>query len=373
MMKTVMGHVLAGMRLTLLLCGLLLGATGCYEQNTRVVVYPDGSGRIVVTRQFSPVAVRLIESQAAAAGGLAANVRIEDLFFSEKHLKADAKRLFGKGVRFVSAQRVNHNGGRGSVALYAFEKVDGLALQPSKLFQSSMQNMEQGGDESDEDETDAGAEEPNNEANETNAAEEGGDSGDDSDPRANLSGEAYRFTFQAGAQPKLTVRVPASLRPKTKGAADESADEDSSMGMAMDVDEAIPEQVRQQMMANGNPLQLSGNETGQEIMLKLCKGLRYSIDVEVRGVAATMTATNPDARQAGRCTLLRVDAEEILKKSGAKGIMALQQLMGGSLRSIIGKPGITTENKPAVTFTLQSAAPAAVPVASSVPVVPATR
>ena len=371
MMKTAMCHVRSGMRLTLLLFGLLLGATGCYEQNARVVVYPDGSGRIVVTRQFSPVAVRLIESQAAAAGGLAANVRIEDMFFSEKHLKADAKRLFGKGVRFVSAQRVAHSGGRGSVALYAFAKVDGLALQPAKLFQSSLQSMG-GGGETDEDEMDAGAEEPNNEANEMNAAELGGDAGDDSDPRANLSGEAYRFAFQAGAQPKLTVRVPASLRPKSKNAGEESADEDPSMGMAMDMDEAIPEQARQQMMANGNPLQLSGNETGQEIMLKLCKGLRYSIDVEVRGVAATMTATNPDARQAGRCTLLRVDAEEILKKSGAKGIMALQQLMGGSLRSIIGKPGITTENKPEVTFTLKSAAPA-VPVASPAPVVPATR
>lgn len=372
-MKTAICHVRSGMRLTLLLFGLLLGATGCYEQNTRVVVYPDGSGRIVVTRQFSPVAVRLIESQAAAAGGLAANVRVENMFFSEKQLKVDARRLFGKGARFVSAQRVDHNGGRGSVALYAFEKVNGLALQPSKLFQSSMQIMEQGGDELDEDESEAEPEEPNNDTHDVNAAEEGGDAGDDADPRANLAGEAYRFMFQAGAQPKLTVHVPASLRPKTKGDAVDSADEDPSMGMAMDMDEAIPEQSRQQMMANGNPLQLSGNETGQEIMLKLCKGLRYRIEVEVRGVAATMTASNPDARQAGRCTLLRVDAEEILKKSGAKGLMALQQLMGGSLRALIGKPGITTENKPEVTFTFKSAAPAVVPAAPSVPVVPATR
>lgn len=371
-MKIATGRALAATRLALLMSGLLLGASGCYEQNTRVVVFPDGSGRIVVTRHFTPVAVRLIETQATAMRGMAGSVRTEDLFFAEKQLKADAKRLFGKGVHFVSAQRLDHNGGRGSVALYSFDKIDGVVLQPSQLLQSSMRSLEGRGGGMDE--------EPDVETEEAAAVEEVADApeGDnETDPFAmhggySPYGEAYRFKFVAGAQPKLSVRVPRALRPKTKDEKASPGDEngDDSSEMMMGDEEEIPPEARQQMMANGNPLQLTGNETSHELALKLCKGLRFSIDVEVRGAATIMNATHPDARQAGRCTLLRLDAEEALKKSGAKGMREVQELFSGRLGRLIGKPGITTENQPELTFLIKPATPAVTPAAIPKPAAP---
>lgn len=369
-MKISVSSIPPALRLVLPMAALLLGATGCYEENARVVVFPDGSGRIVVTRQFTPAAVRLIETQASMGGGMADSVRSEGMFFSEKQLKADAKRLFGKGVRFVSAQRVDQHGGRGSIALYAFDKIDGVVLQPHQLMQSAMSSVERGGGDSDEEETDVDPTDPfaTAETGATEVTEEEGGAGDDPDVRTYArhsmsdGSAAYRFKFQAGAQPKLTVRVPAAIRAQTKNvkAAQEDAEEDdSSMGdMMMGGEEEIPDEARQQMMANGNPLQLTGNETSQEIQMKVYKGMRFSIDVEVRGAAATTTATHPDARQAGRCTLLRFDAGEIMKSSGAKGAQMVQKMLYGQLDHIFGKPGVTTENQPEVTFTIKPATPA---------------
>lgn len=350
------------MRLALLVAGLLLGTTGCYEQNTRVVVYPDGSGRIVVTRYFTPTAVRLIEAQAAGAGGMAASVRTEDMFFSEKALRSDAKRLFGKGVRFVSAQRLDHNGGRGSVSLYAFDKIGGVALQPSQLFQSATQHMQDSGDDSEEEANAAPDEDPDATETADTPDEDGGD--EPAPPRwRHSSGDAYRFVFKSGAQPRLIVRVPRGLRPATKDekAAAEADEESSDEAVSSEDEEEFPEEARQQMMANGNPLQLTGNETAQEIAMRMWKGLRFSIDVEVRGTPVTLAATIPDARQAGRCTLLRIDAGEMLKKSGGKNMREIERSMYGNIGTMIGKPGITTENQPEVTFTLNPAASAATP------------
>jgi hypothetical protein len=339
-------------RLALLLLGLLLfGASGCYEQNVRVVVYPDGSGRIVMTRSFTPAAVRLVEAQAASMGRVAASVRTEDMFFSEKALKADAKRLFGKGVRFVSAQRMDYNGGRGSVALYAFDKVDGLCLRPAQLMQSAARGVEGRGGE-DEDEAEIAA---NNDPFADVEGEGAGDAIED-EMRGGYS-DAYRFKLAGGAQPKLTVRVPSALRPRSRSDGNDLPEEDSYQ---MDTEEEIPEQSRQQLMANGNPLQLSGKETSQEIMTKLCKGLRFSLDVEVRGAASTVAASNLDPRQAGRCTLLRIDGEEVLKQAGSRATQTAQRLGYGDLHGLIGKAGVTCENRPEVTFTITPAAPAPV-------------
>lgn len=367
-MKISASSIPSALRLVLPMSALLLGATGCYEQNTRVVVFPDGSGRIVVTRQFTPAAVRLIETQASMGGGMADSVRSEGMFFSEKQLKADAKRLFGKGVRFVSAQRVDNHGGRGSIALYAFDKIDGVVLHPNQLMQSAMSSVEGGGGDPDEEETD---DDPTTDPFATaETVEAEGEGGEEDDPDVRMyarhsmsaGNAAYRFKFQAGAQPKLTIRVPAAIRAQTKNVKavqGDAEEDDSSMGdMMMGGEEEIPDEARQQMMANGNPLQLTGNETSQEIMLKVCKGMRFSIDVEVRGAAATMTSTHPDARQAGRCTLLGVAADEILKSSGAKGAQMVQQMMNGQMGLMIGKPGVTTENQPEVTFTIKPATPA---------------
>ena len=244
--------------------GLLLGVSGCYEQHTRVIVYPDGSGRIVVSRLFPATTVRLIELQASQAG-MADNLRAEDLFYSEARLKRDARTLFGKGVRFVAARRVETNGNRGSVALYAFDKVDGLALAPDRLSENSMSAM--GGSSDEEDDADQTAE--------VEQEATAGDEGAEDEQPYNRGGAAYRFAFAPGPQPRLTVKVPKALRTAPEDNDSEMTDRYEEM-MSNSLEE-MPDEFRQSLTAGGNPLQLTGRETPVELIVKFFKGMRLSI------------------------------------------------------------------------------------------------
>jgi hypothetical protein len=96
-----------------------------------------------------------------------------------------------------------------------------------------------------------------------------------------------------------------------------------------------------------------------EIMTRLYKGVKISLDVEVRGAATTVAATYPDPFQSGRCTLMGLDGEAMFgDEAMRKKLPALMDYMGGSqLARLIGKPGVRFETRPEVTFTF--AAPAA--------------
>ena len=340
-MSAIARRACRGASLALLALGLLTAGTGCFEQRTRVIVYPDGSGRIVVTRVFLPAAVHLTEMQSTSMG-MAAVVRADDAFFSEAQLKRDAKRLFGKGVRFVSAQRLEHNGARGSVAVYAFDKVDGLALAPEMLFESPMNGVravEEPDEEENEEEAQTAEAAPEAGAEDENA--EGEDAG--------MGNPVYRFAFTPGPQSKLTVRIPAAFQPKAAEEADnEGADEREEM-MASQL-ENMPDEARAQLMGNGNPFQLTGNETSAQLMEKICKGMRISLEVEVRGAPVTMAASHPDAGQAGRCTLLALDGDTLMRAKGPAAMMGLERGMG-SMTGLLGKPGVTVETRKQVTFT----------------------
>ncbi len=339
------GSRLSRVWLGLTTIGVLLLTGGCYEQRARVIVYPDGSGRILVTRQFQAPVARLIEAQTAEMG-LAGGVRADELFFSEKRLKADARRLFGRGVRLVSARPLEHNGARGSLALYAFDKIDAVVVRPDLLFRSTMDYMNEG-DFADEEEVAEDEPEPD----EDEDVEEAG-------RRYGSSAGAYRFAFQPGPQPRLTVRIPASLRQVPDTESEEYGEDLDGADEMDDMMSAMPPDARASLMSNGNPLQLTGKESSRELMAKLCKGMNLRIEVEVRGAAVTGAASHPDALQPGRFALMAFDVTPLLTGPAAAKLGRLQRAMYGDLRTLLLLPGTTLESRPEVLLTL---APPATP------------
>ena len=334
-----------------LLSAILLGLSGCYEQHTRVIVYPDGSGRIVVSRFFPAATVHMMDAMQSMHGGMADGIKMEEVFYSEARLKREARTLFGKGVRFVSARRVDTNGGHGSVALYAFDKVDGLALAPEKLTQSTMSGMEGQVDEGDIE---------NNQVEDEPEAAPADEAGDDETARYRPGGMAYRFAFAPGPSPRLVVKVPKALRGSAAHDEDEEAmaQQEEMMAEQMENNEGGAEEYRKMMMAGGNPLHLTGAETMSELMAKLYQGLRVTLEVEVRGAAASVAASHPDPVQAGRCMLLCLDGEAMTRDETMrkKLPMLMGYMAGGQLARMAGKPGVKLETRPEVTFTLMPSA-----------------
>lgn len=328
-----------------LLVVMLLGVSGCYEQHTRVIVYPDGSGRIVMSRFFPAATVRLMTGMQSMQGGMADGIKMEEAFYSEARFKREARTLFGKGVRFVSARRVDTNGGRGSVALYAFDKVNGLALSADQLMQSAMSGMEGRGGEDD----------LGDDADTPDVADEAVTEDDDETARYRPGGMAYRFAFIAGPSPRLVVKSPQALRAPENQEIDDAMAQQEEMMEAQMENEAGAEESRKMLMAGGNPFQLTGRESMSEMMVKLYRGIRITMEVEVRGATATVVATHVDPLQAGRCVLLSLDGETMARDAVmAKKMSALMQMGmgGGQLIRWAGKPGIKIETRPEVAFTI---------------------
>ena len=105
-------------------CPLLLGLAACLQDHKEIKVRPDGSGTLTVTFMMSKEALNQMKQMAQAFGGPGG--KMEDPF-SEEKAKKDAS-TYGKGVNFVSAEKVTKGDFEGIKALYTFTDITKLTL-----------------------------------------------------------------------------------------------------------------------------------------------------------------------------------------------------------------------------------------------------
>jgi hypothetical protein len=109
--------------------------TGCFSSQTLIKVKADGSGTI---EQTNLVSSQMLGMAAAMAKGIQSDdvklkeqLKVSDLF-SEERLKAQAAD-WGAGVRYISSEPLTQASMQGARAVYAFDRIDGLAMgKPSQ-------------------------------------------------------------------------------------------------------------------------------------------------------------------------------------------------------------------------------------------------
>ena len=108
---------------------VLVGMTGCIESTTVVKVRPDGSGTIMQTTtmsaQMAATMKKMVADMAKSLGGEKA-APVGDLF-PETEARRNALKL-GKGVRYVSSERIQTADAEGIRASYAFDDVTKLRI-----------------------------------------------------------------------------------------------------------------------------------------------------------------------------------------------------------------------------------------------------
>jgi hypothetical protein len=107
---------------------LLLG--GCITQNLMISVKPDGSGYLAVTRILPPQMVMQYEQYhqtLSADGG-----DVSSIYHGEESLRKGA-RIFGSGVHLVGSRAIDRAGAKGVAALYSFENINNLKINPNAL------------------------------------------------------------------------------------------------------------------------------------------------------------------------------------------------------------------------------------------------
>lgn len=105
-------------------------SSACFSSETVIKLHPDGSGTIEQTNLVNTAAIGMAAGMAksmAGDKGQGAKLPTGEELFSEDQMKKQAAQ-FGEGVRFVSSEKVSQNGMQGARAVYAFDKVDTLAV-----------------------------------------------------------------------------------------------------------------------------------------------------------------------------------------------------------------------------------------------------
>jgi hypothetical protein len=107
--------------------------SGCIQSSTLIKMKPDGSGTIEQTMTMSAEALAQITALSAMSGDKdkkAEKGGPEDLF-SDKDAR-DAAAKMGKGVTFVSSQKIDTPDRKGLKAVYAFTDIRTLSLEEMK-------------------------------------------------------------------------------------------------------------------------------------------------------------------------------------------------------------------------------------------------
>lgn len=321
-----------------------LALSGCVKNKVLVRVKPDGSGNIIISRVFSAEMVQMMEAQMKAmkeqmAGtGMSMEMGMpEDPFFNEDQIKAEAGQ-YGPGVTFVKAKRYDKGGARGSIALYSFKNVDDIFVNAESLGPEADVAMSMG----DDDEMEI----------------------------AERSDSAFEFKLTKGTNAKLEITVPA-MEPAEAADDDDVAEEDDDEGeMDMEIvemdasggammpgpmDGAGGDPGMQAMLGGGNPFGFSGGESEEEMMQKMFKGMRMTLELEVIGTGVSSDASHPVKDKANRYTLLDMDMEKVLSSKQGKKLVDPSSMMGMDgegdfLNSMMGMPGMVVETKPTVTI-----------------------
>lgn len=276
-----------------LLCLLTTLATaGCIKVRQLVLVNPDGSGNIVVSTVFLPEAVVMVTQmsglQDAGAGAADATTALQiDPFYDEDTLRAAASQ-FGEGVRFTKAQRVDKDGTRGSIAVYAFDDISRVRI-------NTRQNMDVG---------DA-----------MSAMKTGVDA---------AAGDHIRFAFTKGDTSRLTVLTPQLQ--EAGGQARRPAQAGKS--------------------AEGLPPDLSAlGGMGSAMAMQMFKGMEMDFAVQVKGRVIRHNASHPDAARPDRFQLLGLNLDALMTSPEFQAL-ARQNVAGDQadmMKKLYALPGARIE------------------------------
>jgi hypothetical protein len=309
-----------------MLLAAVLGLAGCFKQKILVLVNPDGTGHLVVSRAFSAETVAMAESSLremrrhpADMGPLGASAT-NDPFFSEAKLKLEG-RLYGPGVELVKARRLDRNGARGSVAVYHFKDVNQMRIPMAREENMSMfASPEMPG--MDEEMQDAMA-------SQLDAA------------------DAVLFALSKGAPKILKIQMPAELLESVQDTAADQTQAAPAPAAEEAPDEAAEEAGELSEELNA-PFGITGRESGAEAARKTMRGLRLSLAVEVNGTVVKSTAAHAVKDRPQRVLLYDADFDAamasprfdaVMKAGGLDNPSALQEGLG----RLIGLPGIALE------------------------------
>lgn len=105
--------------------------TSCLEQETTISINKDGSGTITEETVFSKEVAEMMDMAALQGGGEARQQKspIAELLSKEKAVAKAAQ--YGVGVKFVSVEPLNRNGGKGAIAKYSFDDINKIKINPS--------------------------------------------------------------------------------------------------------------------------------------------------------------------------------------------------------------------------------------------------
>lgn len=284
---------LAGVALFLISFAL----TGCLSQDVVLVVEPDGSGQIAVTRVFPAQLVQMMEMQRVqmeqAGNDISMDMgfELDDLYYSEEHLRRSAQD-FGSGVTYVNSRPVNRAGTRGAAVLYKFEDINDLRI-PTNAMISLMRQM------AGEDEMMSAME-----------AEFG-------------AVETIQFVATETEEGlELRILMPSEIK-KAAARRDRLIEklaeetEDPTAGPADGIDPVAPPPGPEAGMGMAHMPGFTGTETPEEMVRMYFKGVRNRIAVEVRGELVDTNASHPRDGRPNRFDLFDLDFDRILDGPGA--------------------------------------------------------
>ncbi|MBT3380144.1 MAG: hypothetical protein HN742_15450 [Lentisphaerae bacterium] len=325
---------------------VLFTTAGCMKNKVRIRVNPDGSGAIVVSQVVSAETAAMVEQSIkqmqAQFGGMEGGGAIsmgmpEDPFYNEKQLKSQASR-FGLGVTFVKAKKVDGEKGRGSIALYTFEDINDVYID------IDMESLGQ------------------------NAAS-GAMSGAGDAPTPEKGDQAIEFAFTEGETNTLKITVPpmpdeggspgeapveapdaaeveAALAELGVDAGDRSVTAPAGAGAAGAMGMGGAPGGMGMMMGGAGAFGLKGNESPQEMMTAMFKGMRFLVEVEVMGNVVQSNATFPNPSKKERFTLFEMDFDEMMESPAFKETMKPETMMAGpgeSMALLAKIPGFRRE------------------------------
>lgn len=272
--------------------------TSCMTQNVIVAVNPDGSGNIAVTRVFPAHIVSMIDMQIAAMreqmGEFADEhmpYDLENPYYNEKQLEL-AARAFGPGVTFVSARPVDRAGAKGAAALYAFDNINDLKINPDVF--TSMFSMMETDDEN---------------MMETLMEHFGAETVqfvfNSEDDLARLRVMLPTSMTQAAARKMAMDDEPADAAEETESEADAPDDEEPDMDIA-------PHMALGATGMSPMPFGFDGTESPDEAMRMMFRGVRMSMAVEVRGEVTRAEASHPVPNRPTRFMIYDIDFDRVL-------------------------------------------------------------
>lgn len=274
---------------------LSLLLSGCIKSKVVMKVKKDGSGDIVVTNIFSKESVAMYDIQMKqireSGGGAEEKITMKDPFYDEERIRKDAKK-FGPDVQFVKAIEYDKDGCRGYIAQYSFPDVNKVNLGlKNKAFEPEMPIA------------------PEPEGAELDQADKAKDS--------------FIFKFEKGDTSKLKIIAPPI--PEKKAEATAPAEKAEAKADVPEVQTPEDKAQAQQLMANGNPLGLTGNETQEQFARKMFSGMRITVSVEVEGTDVKSNATYKTGDKSSRCTLFDMDMDRLMEIPSF-----MKKMMGGA-------------------------------------------